>query len=188
MKRIFLIALFLILSACQPTQKEATPTSPPAENNITLEEIPLDIGFGVDGGWYEIYFTDPTAVDASSYRGGPDLRLAEAINNARLSVDVAVYSMSLWSIRDALINAHHRGVDVRVVMESSNIDKKVPQALISAGIPVIGDEGDGLMHDKFVIIDGFVTWTGSWNGWTSGCCISVCFPHLSNPLGWGTPR
>ena len=94
---------------------------------------------------------------------GPDKVLAGAIDSARLSVDVAAYSLNLWSIRDALISAYRRGVQVRVVMESDNMDVPEVQELIGAGIPVHGDQREGLMHDKFVVIDRYEVWTGSMN-------------------------
>ena len=162
---IFILSFLLLLTACQPMATETPAPEPaPATNNLTeIKEIPLEIGYGVDGGWYELYFTDPTHPDAESLRGGPDRKLASAIDNARLSVDLAVYSFSLWSIRDALIDALHRGVQVRIVMESSNRGKDVPQELIDAGISILGDRREGLMHDKFVIIDRSELWVGSMN-------------------------
>ncbi len=169
--RIFLLAFALFASACTPVPVEtvvAEPLTPEPVNDFVLEEIPMDIGYGVDGGWFELYFTDPTAPDAEYYRGGPDVQLAAAIDDARLSVDVAVYSLSLWSIRDALLDALRRGVQVRVVMESSNRDRDVPQELVDAGISVIGDRREGLMHDKFVIIDRSEIWVGSMNFTTGG--------------------
>jgi phosphatidylserine/phosphatidylglycerophosphate/cardiolipin synthase-like enzyme len=69
----------------------------------------------------------------------------------------------LNSVRYALIRAHERGATVRVVMESSNMDRSDPQRLIEAGIPVVGDNRDGLMHDKFIIIDKSEVWLGSMN-------------------------
>lgn len=158
-----ILSVFILISACQPISTETPPPPTAVKNSVDQKEIPLDIGYGVDGGWYELYFTDPVHSDAHSYRGGPDRELAEAINNARLSVDLAVYSMSLWSIQDALLDAHHRGVDVRIVMESGNMDRDVPQELLEAGIPIIGDRRAGLMHDKFVIIDRSELWVGSMN-------------------------
>ena len=162
---IFTLSFLLLFTACQPiTTETATPEPiPEVTAQDELKEIPMDIGYGVDGGWYELYFTDPTNSDAGSLRGGPDRQLASAIDNARLSVDVAVYSFSLWSIRDALIDALHRGVQVRVVMESSNRGRDVPQDLIDAGITVLGDRREGLMHNKFVIIDRSELWMGSMN-------------------------
>ncbi|NOY97806.1 MAG: DUF1669 domain-containing protein [Chloroflexi bacterium] len=162
-----------LLAACRPLPEAQTPlppaTLPPvAQQSAALEDVPLQAGYGVKGGWFEIYFTDPTDPDAVDKRGGPDGPLAAAIDEARLSVDVAAYSMSLWSIRDALIRAHKRGVVVRVVMESDNRDRSVPQDLIDAGISVLGDRREGLMHDKFVIIDRSEVWVGSMNFTVSG--------------------
>jgi phosphatidylserine/phosphatidylglycerophosphate/cardiolipin synthase-like enzyme len=89
--------------------------------------------------------------------------LVEAIDAARLSVDVVAYSLSLNSVRNALLRAHDRGATVRVVMESTNMDRSDPQILIEAGVPVIGDNRDGLMHDKFIVIDKSEVWLGSMN-------------------------
>jgi phosphatidylserine/phosphatidylglycerophosphate/cardiolipin synthase-like enzyme len=89
--------------------------------------------------------------------------LVAAIDAARLSVDVASYSFSLNSVRNALLRAHERGATVRVVMETSNMDRSDPQILIEAGIPVVGDNRDGLMHDKFIVIDKSEVWMGSMN-------------------------
>jgi phosphatidylserine/phosphatidylglycerophosphate/cardiolipin synthase-like enzyme len=52
---------------------------------------------------------------------------------------------------------------VRVVMESDNMDNQEVQQILEAGIPVIGDQREGLMHDKFVVIDQSEVWTGSMN-------------------------
>jgi phosphatidylserine/phosphatidylglycerophosphate/cardiolipin synthase-like enzyme len=118
--------------------------------------------------WLSVYFTDPTNPTASSYRGGIDENLATAIDQARISVDVAIYDFNLWSLRDALIKAHRRGLDVRMVTDSDNMDELEIQELKEAGIEVIGDRKEGLMHDKFVIIDRSEVWTGSMNFTTGG--------------------
>ncbi len=52
---------------------------------------------------------------------------------------------------------------MRLVMESEAMDKDVPHALEKAGIPIIGDNREGLMHNKFAIIDSQEVWTGSLN-------------------------
>jgi phosphatidylserine/phosphatidylglycerophosphate/cardiolipin synthase-like enzyme len=59
-------------------------------------------------------------------------------------------------------------VVVRLVMESDNMDNSEVQDLLAAGIPVIGDQREGLMHDKFVVIDRSEVWTGSLNYTTGG--------------------
>ncbi len=174
MKKTFNFAfIFIFLSACSPFLI-TTPTPPEAVTVIesdftnTLTLVSLGAGYGVRGEWFELYFTDPESALASQETGGPDGPLANAIDEARLSVDVAIYSLSLNSIRDALIRAHNRGVRVRMVMESDNLDRSDPQKLKDAGIPILGDRREGLMHNKFVVIDNAEVWLGSMNFTDSG--------------------
>jgi phosphatidylserine/phosphatidylglycerophosphate/cardiolipin synthase-like enzyme len=134
----------------------------------TLANIQLGAGHGVGGVWFDLYFTDPTSGLASQETGGLDGPLAEAINKARLSVDMAIYSLSLNGIRAALLHAHDRGVRVRMVMESDNLYQSDPQILMHAGIPIIGDYQPGIMHNKYVVIDNSEVWTGSMNYTESG--------------------
>ena len=136
------ISIILVVSifGCSETpQTQPPPVDITETPTFELTEIPLPAGYGAHGSWIDIYFTDPESPLASQETGGPDGPLAESIDAARLSVDVAVYSLSLSSIRDALIHAHERGVQVRVVMESDNMDRSAPQALVDAGIPVLGN-------------------------------------------------
>jgi phosphatidylserine/phosphatidylglycerophosphate/cardiolipin synthase-like enzyme len=83
-------------------------------------------------------------------------------------VDVAIHQLNLWSLRDALIDAHRRGVAVRVVTESDYLDEEEVQELIDAEVPVLGDRREGLMHNKFVVIDRQEVWTGSMNFTVNG--------------------
>ncbi len=114
-------------------------------------------------GWWSVHFSEPGGPNAESLRGGPDAALAGAIDMARLSVDVAAYDLDLWSVRDSLLAAQRRGVVVRMVTESDNIDTREIQQIMDAGIQVLGDRREGLMHNKFTIIDGLEVWTGSMN-------------------------
>jgi phosphatidylserine/phosphatidylglycerophosphate/cardiolipin synthase-like enzyme len=150
---LFFLVLALVLTSCIPS----TPDLP------TLTPVTPGPDTGPATGWLGIYFTNPAAPHAADYEGGPDESLAAAIDQARLSVDMAAYSFNLWSIRDALIRAHQRGVVVRMVMESDNMDNQEVQQILDAGIPVIGDQREGLMHNKFVVIDRSEVWTGSMN-------------------------
>jgi len=180
---VYIFVILILMTACEfstPIENPAPPDSPTAsaltsaeadsaaQASITLTEIPLGAGYGVDGGWFELYFTDPESPLASQKTGGVDAPLVDAIDSARLTVDVAIYSLSLNSIRDALIDAHNRGVQVRMVMESENLDRSDPQKIKDAGIPILGDRREGLMHDKFVVIDNSEVWLGSMNFTDSG--------------------
>jgi phosphatidylserine/phosphatidylglycerophosphate/cardiolipin synthase-like enzyme len=162
----------LVLSACGgssvPAPPAGTADAPSDSASLELQPVALPGGYGVRGLWFELYFTDPTRPLASQRTGGVDGPLVEAIDSARLTLDVAIYSLSLNSVRSALVRAHDRGVRVRMVMESDNMDRADPQRLKDAGIPILGDRREGLMHNKFVVIDGYEVWTGSANFTDSG--------------------
>ncbi|MGH2620302.1 MAG: phospholipase D-like domain-containing protein [Anaerolineales bacterium] len=130
---------------------------------IDLPAQPAPEQAAEQAGWYAAYFTNPQFGAGANLSGGPDEVLAAAIDAADQSVDLAVYELELWSVTDALVRAHSRGVTVRLVTESDNLGQTEIQSLEAAGIQVRGDERDPLMHDKFVIIDGAELWTGSMN-------------------------
>ncbi|MBM2840441.1 MAG: hypothetical protein HW412_969, partial [Bacteroidetes bacterium] len=107
------------------------------------------------------------------------VRLVPRINNARRSVDVALYSLSGTpgaTIASALLNAQARGVKVRVICEDDNRNTAPFNTIANSGIQLITDRFDavnnglGLMHNKFFVIDGrggapesVWVWMGSWN-------------------------
>jgi phosphatidylserine/phosphatidylglycerophosphate/cardiolipin synthase-like enzyme len=125
-----------------------------------------------DNGW-AVLFSNPGGPDASTFRGGPDALLAAAIDDAQYTVDVAIYHLDLWSIRDALIRAHRRGLRVRLVIESDYRYEKEINELEEAGIEIVEDRREHLMHHKFVVLDGLQVWTGSMN-------FTVRGPYVNN--------
>jgi phosphatidylserine/phosphatidylglycerophosphate/cardiolipin synthase-like enzyme len=142
-----LLALTLFCTACT-----ASPSPPRIE---TAQPQTADVA---------VYFTNPASDNAGTLRGGPDALLAEAIRAARVSVDMAIYDLNLWSIRDALLDAHDNGVNVRLVVESDSMEEsRELQELEAAGIPMVFDFDQDLMHNKFAIIDQYQVWTGSMN-------------------------
>ncbi len=113
-------------------------------------------------GSFEVMFTDPY--------GEEDLleRALELISGAERCVYVAAYGFDLQDLADALIDAHNRGVVVRIVCEGDRFfsaDPDDPYArMYAAGIPIVpDDEPDALTHDKFIVVDSAVVWTGSAN-------------------------
>lgn len=158
------LSLGLFQGGCQPEPPEwldplPTPTSPEFTSPDQL---------------YSIYFTAPANED---FKGGPDRFLVDALDQARSQIDAALYDLNLWSIRNALIRAHQRGVQVRLVVESDSLDRQEIQELISAGIPLVSDQVESLMHNKFFIIDGTEVWTGSMN-----LTVNGAYRHLNNLL------
>ncbi len=147
-RSIVLLLLFYIVSLAIQLLTTSEPTIAPQAEAET---------------WYGLYFTNPEGASASTLRGGPDAKLAAAMDAAAESIDVAAQEINLWSIRDALIAAYQRGLRVRVVTESDYANGPEIQALVVAGIQVRGDERQPLMHNKFVVIDGEEVWTGSMN-------------------------
>lgn len=105
-------------------------------------------------------------------------KIVERINNARRSIDVALYSLSGTTgatIASALVNAKNRGVKVRVIGEYDTRNTDPWKTLTLNGVTVINDfyganDGTGLHHNKFFVFDyrggaadSVWVWTGSWN-------------------------
>lgn len=158
-----------MILACGAVTKTPAPkvgVTETSSNELTPIQIP--VGYGVKGSWFELYFTDPANPLSAQKTGGVDGPIVESIDSAKLSVDVAMYSLTLNSARDALLRALDRGVRVRMVMESDNMDSADVQKLKDAGIPILGDRREGLMHDKFLVIDNSEVWVGSMNLTDSG--------------------
>jgi len=169
MKTFYRIAISILVagfavSACGNSAQKETPPSP--EDEYT--PIDLQAGYGLHGSWFELYVTDPDSPLSPQRTGGVDGPLVGSIDSAHMSIDIAAYSITLNSFRDALLRAHDRGVTVRIVMESTNMDTSDVQLLLEAGIPIIGDNRLELMHDKFMVIDRSEVWLGSMNFTDSG--------------------
>lgn len=172
MKKLFpLLVLFFFTIGCNlpagtpvaidPTSTAVNEANPNTTPQMSPMPVQLRIGRGVVGSWFEIYFTDPASPQASLGVGGIDGPLGSAIDSAQSSIDAALYALTLNTIRSALLRAHSRGVQVKVVMENNNVGGTDPQALMDAGIPVVIDSADGTMHNTFVVIDRAEVWTGS---------------------------
>lgn len=116
-----------------------------------------------EGNEIGLFFTRPEQGGFSAQAAGIEAALASAIDSADRTVDLAAYHLDLESLERALIRAHRRGAAVRVVTESENVLEPAVAALQAAGIPVLGDRREGLMHHKFVVIDRRQVWTGSMN-------------------------
>jgi phosphatidylserine/phosphatidylglycerophosphate/cardiolipin synthase-like enzyme len=117
-----------------------------------------------DSGLIQVYFTTPSFPDdVADHWGGLDAVLARDIADTREYVAVAAYELDLETVADALLEAQARGVEVRLVTDSDNVDELAVRQLEGAGIPVVEDNRSAIMHNKFVVLDREVVWTGSWN-------------------------
>ena len=134
--------------------------------------LPAPQPAGVGGsGTIDYIFTTPSLVypDRRGLRSNSPLldAVIADVDRARASVDVAVFDIDLQDLGDALRRAERRGVRVRLVFDSENLEDARVAALAGeleqAGIAVVTDGRQPFMHNKFIVIDETITWTGSWN-------------------------
>lgn len=127
--------------------------------------------------WWEVYFTDPIAVNNPDIIAGSiEERLIEFINNAQVSIHIASFEFNLTPVAEALIAAKNRGVDVKWITDDENgLEYDIQPGrgqfslLTGAGIEVKDDAGrSALMHNKFWIFDQQIVWTGSTNVTVNG--------------------
>ena len=88
-----------------------------------------------------------------------------SIDSAQKSILVAAYSFTSKPIATALLNAHSRGVDVRVVADKKANSGRYTAVtfLANQGVPVRLNDRYAILHDKFMILDGKHIQTGSFN-------------------------
>jgi len=151
----------------------AAATPLPAQEGTPVASIPGGeahaIPGGIDGGWYQLYFTAPINTrDESRFTGSPvEDALVRAIDSATSTIDLAVYQMDSRPVTDALLRAHAKGVQIRVVTDDEfGLEKpdSTIEELEFEGIPVRSDAPRrAFMHNKFFIFDGLYVWTGSTN-------------------------
>jgi phosphatidylserine/phosphatidylglycerophosphate/cardiolipin synthase-like enzyme len=108
-------------------------------------------------------------VDFAFTRAGqnPEGKLISVINSAHHSLDIAIYSLTDPKIVQAILDAKHRGVIVRVITDkqeaSSSYQSAALRELLDAGIPIKENTHQGLMHLKVSIVDNQEVTTGSYN-------------------------
>ncbi len=179
-RKLFLLILVLLIASCSaptsvpPTALPAATTVPPTDTptaEVTAESAvtPITVGQGVgaEKGFWQVFFTAPTGSrDASTYHGGIDEIIAGYIDQLQHTLDVAAYEFNSPALTTAILNAHARGVTVRVVSDDHDglgDSETTLHQLVDAGIPVVTDSRTALMHDKIMILDSTSVVTGSWN-------------------------
>ena len=102
-----------------------------------------------------------------------DQELIALINEAEDYIYFAIYTFTLPTIADALVEAKKRGVDVKGIMDSeqsrNSYGAPITAALLNAGIPVVTERhatGNGIMHIKLLVTEqayafGSYNWTRS---------------------------
>jgi phospholipase D len=98
--------------------------------------------------------------------GGQCLQFTQqAIALAQKIILVQAYAFTAPAIAEALIAAHKRGVNVKILVDRSQLTAKASQVnrVLQQGIPVSIDVVPGIAHNKVMIIDDQYVLTGSFN-------------------------
>ncbi len=113
----------------------------------------------LSSGEVKVYFTreiDSSISTGSTSHGNTgeiiESTVIQLINEAQSTIDVTMYNINRRPIADALSAAHARGVRVRYITgdDTNNNALRNPDV----PFPVLeGNEGDPLMHNKFLIFD-----------------------------------
>lgn len=100
-----------------------------------------------------------------SPNGGCTDAIVRAISESKTSVYLQAAQFTSVPIARALIEANKRGVDVRVVVDRKKDDTEKSQVerLTGANVPVFADGRHHTAHNKVIIIDHAMMFTGSFN-------------------------
>ena len=93
--------------------------------------------------------------------------ILDTIREATQKLDVCVFTISDDTISDALKAAFDRGIEVRILTDNLKVSDEGSdiEYLYNSGIDIRIDRSENHMHHKFMVADGLVTITGSYN-WT----------------------
>ena len=93
--------------------------------------------------------------------------ILETIRESTHKLDVCVFTISDDTISDALKAAFDRGIEVRILTDNLKVSDEGSdiEYLYNSGIDIRIDRSENHMHHKFMVADGLVTITGSYN-WT----------------------
>jgi phospholipase D len=155
-----------------------------SKNLFSIIVVALVIGFAagifisnkgiqnfLDNGQVSISTPSPIAIGSSEIDlcFTPPSGCAKVISNlilqANKSIYVQAYGITSEEIARELIAAHKRGVNVRILLDKSNLHDKYSRMkeMQDAGIEVSIDKVSGIAHNKVIIIDLRLLVTGSFN-------------------------
>ncbi|GAB4510916.1 MAG: phospholipase D-like domain-containing protein [Anaerolineae bacterium] len=138
----------------------------------TVQMLEFGQGFGASKGFWQVYFTAPSgSTDRRTYTGGVDTAIVDAINNVESTLDIAAFEWNNPALTNAVIEAHERGVQVRMVVDDEHTledEDSTIEDILDEDIPVRDDSRGGLMHNKFMIMDSQTVVMGSMNFTVNG--------------------
>ncbi len=96
----------------------------------------------------------------------------DALQGAQESIHIASFELKYYlkypesnqnTLVEALLDAHRRGVDVRIIVDEYSKENNAFEYLRDKGVPIRYDGKDVTTHAKLIIIDGEVVVLGSTN-------------------------
>jgi mitochondrial cardiolipin hydrolase len=95
--------------------------------------------------------------------------IARFLANTSKAADICVFTITDDRLADAILDAHRRGVAVRIITDDAKAEDLGSDVarFEQSGIPTCVDRSPFHMHHKFAILDGETLLTGSYN-WTRG--------------------
>jgi len=107
------------------------------------------------------YFSKTTG---AYYKGGVDRVIIQDINQSKDQIEMAMYYLTNKEITKSLIDAHKRGVKIKIFTDDKKVRSKRYRYLASQGINIRNDKNSkAIMHNKFLIIDQKLVWLSSAN-------------------------
>jgi phosphatidylserine/phosphatidylglycerophosphate/cardiolipin synthase-like enzyme len=100
-----------------------------------------------------------------SPHGGCTEAIVKEFNKAKITILVQAYLFSSEPIAKTLLDAHKKGVKVKVILDKSQKTDKYSAAdfFANAGILTKIDSAHNIAHNKIIIIDDETVITGSFN-------------------------
>ena len=94
-------------------------------------------------------------------------KIIASLNSVQETLDICVFTISDDVISRAILDAHKRGVQVRIITDDEKVDDKGSDIseFVANDVLVKTDDGPSHMHHKFAIFDGQTLLNGSFN-WT----------------------
>jgi len=102
-----------------------------------------------------------------------DVKLAKFVMSAEKTLDIAIYDLNLAPLAGHFLDAAKKGLKVRILVDRKQAatEKSLVPKLVESGADVRLGKQRGIMHNKFVIVDGRMIETGSFN-YTNGAAFA----------------
>ncbi len=128
---------------------------------------------------YSVYFNERFTATVTTTTTTPmESALLSLIESADMSIDIAFYGLNRQWLVGKLIDLHaNHGITVRAVGDDEAASGEYAtwyQQLVDAGITVVVDTSTSkIQHNKFLVVDGQVVWTGSTNFTDTGFTLNA---------------